>query len=310
MSPITNTPTYSPMTSNPTISPIPSTSPTYNPSKQPTNNPSIAPVTSDPTISPTKMTSIIPTRRPTLCPLKEYENILEIVIFYNDNNPTWYQNYFSLLVYYNLMIEAILTSIQQSTSTSYSICDFQMCSIFNTDIDKNCTNYIFGDDTPFRWEYIAFGIFRANMFKDNIVKLMNSKDFIDAFTKNMNNLLNDRIDINQNRRNLLGDNFEAISVIVFDSTEKDEKEQTSDKGSDNNTIIIVVVVLILILIGIAIGIAFYLRNRNNKLENNENGDNVNEAIQLTGTDAPNTTTNVSIVTDGDTEGTGQATFAE
>eukprot|EP01084_Bolivina_argentea_P020699 38486_1 len=322
ISPTTMNPTISisPTTMNPTISISPTTmNPTISISPTTMNPASISPTTIHPTISISPTTTIptavltnssvtttttatmVPSISIQSCPIisnTDYIHNLQLIIYYNDNNPIFYENTMSLYTYSIKMVNAISLSIQQTADISIisAVCDMSICSIFNVDIDKSCTDYEHNDeDIPNRWTYIAFGKFRTNAFKDDVITLMESSSFRYIFGNNMKKL------------NI--EYFESTAIIVFDPTDTDKTSKDTENTNDTDTsrtIIIILIIFVILLILIVIGVVIYCKR--SRESHHDLGNKENESLQLTNTNTEtntNTVTNTNTNSDalmGDTEG--------
>ena len=210
---------------------------------------------------------------------------------YNDEPMTYYTVHITLIQYAELMIDAILESLRSVTShsvdyddgeiwqytdwTRAGILDFTICSVFDDISINECPQYAADRGYAVQSEYFAVGTFgliadkSLQKYKEYIMEIMMTESFKNKFESTMDNKLNERSNANQQRR-LLQNNFEAVSVEIFDALDEADESQTDDATDPPTTTrIVVALCLVFVLLVVVIILAFvYCKKR--KKQNEEN----------------------------------------
>merc|ERR1712228_528685 len=275
-----------PTTNHPTWDPtIPTLIPTSYPSDLPTINPSFAP-----SHSPSLPTNT-PTFEPTLSPTFIYSDML-FLCEYNDESPTYYSIHIALSLYSELMIDAILQSVQAVTFhsvhyndsdiwqfaewTKAGIFDFMICSLFAGDIQLNECNAVSIEWNEYNanakyYAIATFGIIADKSienYKEYIMNAMMTDNFMNIFESKMNKALNAYND-DENK-------FDAVSIQIFDSfnisisnSQFDDSQNVDAKNEESNALIIVFAVFALLLIAIICSLIFYKKQKKENQQSRE-----------------------------------------
>merc|ERR1712228_412058 len=272
-----------PTTNHPTWDPtIPTLIPTSYPSDLPTINPSFAP-----SHSPSLPTNT-PTFEPTLSPTFIYSDML-FLCEYNDESPTYYSIHIALSLYSELMIDAILQSVQAVTFhsvhyndsdiwqfaewTKAGIFDFMICSLFAGDIQLNECNAVSNEwNANAKYYAIAtFGIIADKSienYKEYIMNAMMTDNFMNIFESKMNKALNAYNDD--------GNKFDAVSIQIIDSfnisisnSQSDDSQNVDAKNEESNALIIVFAVFALLSIAIIFSFHFYRKQKQKTQQSNQ-----------------------------------------
>ena len=268
------------MTSDPTNEPT--NEPSYEPSYEATNEPTIEPTNEPTTAEPTEQ----PTKTPTDDPDEEDIHNQQFRCRYRDLLPDFVPLRSRYGIIFGNAILRTISSLQSDlwTERGCSVIDFIICTVFTIDIiNDSCKTDVFDSDSSGlnENEYYAYGTFGIRMlpqyrheYQLYISSLMSSNDFIDTFTQNMNDDLDEEANTDsESNRRLLTDNFKALSIEVIDAS-----AATTNVDDDDSSEIIVAVILVLVGLLIVIGYIWYIKKK--KGDENETRSGTNRAVEM------------------------------
>jgi len=279
------TPSPSDATSTPTGSPtkMPSANPTEPPTNRPSQNPSTPPLSISLTDAPTTAADATVDEDFD----EENDNYFRckyrdlVLTHYTDNGLT-VERYSEIMT--NAMLSAISISQQASGRNdiiSSSVHELDICVVFTDDTvssDGTCeASENFEDQDSGQLdsdEFFAFGTFgiRAKLenfdsYKSYIFDLMQSSEFLSAFTVSMNDALDTELTTRRRRRSLLATEFEAI-LLEIESSEGDNDELTNGQR-EFQTKWIWVIILGVIVVVVLIFFVFLCKWRRSIIKMNE-----------------------------------------